>query len=302
MVHYNGQITTRVDRPAEVAEELRRRAEAQGGYVEQQAARSITLRIPVERFDAFYEELLGVGQVIRKSISADDVTDAFEDMELRLKAARSTHARLVALLARAETEEEKIGLLREIQRVSEEIDRLQSSVRTLATLARYSRITVTLEERPSLGGNPQEAAPLELAWIRGLSPYTREALGRRLPLEVPEGLVELNQRGRYIAESADGVVLWTQVRENLPRGAVDYWAAAIRSRIAADFASAEQREVGDWTVLRLVDRAEQPYTWWIALKVEGSRLQMAQVYFPSPAHEGRHHGAIERSLKGGGQG
>ena len=111
------------------------------------AQRAADLRVPVARFEEAMDAVLGSGEVVEKSISAQDVTDAFVAVELRLATLRNTQARLQALLAKSQDEQEKLMLVRQIQRVSEEIDRLEGQSRTLADLADLARINVSLLPR-----------------------------------------------------------------------------------------------------------------------------------------------------------
>jgi hypothetical protein len=118
MVHYNGYVLLRATRPEEVVAEAVAMAEAMGGYVERRTLSSATLRVPVVEFKAAFDGLAELGDVLDKSMTAQDVTEAFTSVALRLKTARETRARLQELLARAVDEAEKLALLQEIQPLS----------------------------------------------------------------------------------------------------------------------------------------------------------------------------------------
>ena len=76
-------------------------------------------------FQGVFDKILTLGQVLDKSITAQDITDSYNDVELRLKIAQATGRRLMVLLEKAETEKEKLKLLQEIQRINEKIERMQ---------------------------------------------------------------------------------------------------------------------------------------------------------------------------------
>lgn len=301
MVHYDGYASLRVARVEEGVDQVRAVAEELGGHVERVGSDSITVRVPVASFRAAFDRVLTLGEVLDKSLTAQDVTDAFTSVDLRLKTAEATRTRLQALLARAEEEQEKLQLIKQIQRLTEEIDRLQAQVRTLAGLAELSRISVQLQPREALAWQGPEAETAELAWIRQLSPLRTEAPldDRDLELPVPDGMVRLDEKGPFVAESPDGARIWAWRAENPTEGDAAFWLEALEGRLGRDFASATTQTVGGWQVLRLVDRADPPYTWQVAVRVDGRWLHVVQVFTPSPESTQRHDAAIQAALVGG---
>jgi len=206
MIHYSGWARLRVTRVDQGADAVAKIASEAGGHVERIGHDHVVVRVPAARFDAVFAQLLGLGEVMEKSISAQDVTEAFQSVELRLQTARTTRDRLVALLAQAEEDEEKLRLLKEIQRVSQQIDAMEAQIRTLSQLASFSRITIELVPREALAWSGAGEPTAEFAWIRALSPFDHDVVrqAKKLRLPVPEGMVALAPRGRFIAESADG--------------------------------------------------------------------------------------------------
>ncbi len=299
MVHYQGFAALRVGKTREAAEQVIALATAAGGSLEQQYGDTVVVRVPVARFQEVYSAVLKVGEVTRKSISAEDVTDAFTAVELRLKTAAARRDRLVQLLALSKDENEKLTLVREIQEVVEEIDRLEQQVRTLKGLASYSRITVELKERPALtwrGHAPESEA---FAWIRALSPFSPELSGKVLTLATPDGFVALDVKKRFVAESAEGTRLWTDRLPNDPEGDTAFWAEALSRRLGAEFASAHPKNVGAWHGFRLLDRSDSPYVWVVLVRAAGKDLDVVEIFYPSVDAEKRHAPAVEAVLAGG---
>ena len=300
MIHYSGWAQLRVIKVEDAIDQATALARAVGGEVEQVGSRSITLRVPVAAFQTTYDQLLmQLGDVLQKRVSAEDVTEAFTAVDLRLGTLRRTRDRLVALLAKAEDEAEKLALVQQIQRVSEEIDRTESMLRTLGRLASFSRITLELVPRAAQAWQGGEPDTYELAWIRALSPFRPDLLtevGRRLDLPVPAGMVQLPPRKHFIAESADGARVWTGRLPNEPVGDGAWWAAAVVERLGREFASATTAQVGGFTVVTLVDRADRPYTWLIALRADGRHLDVVEAFFLSPDQAARYQEALLASL------
>lgn len=295
MIYYNGWVQLRVPDPQESVDQVTALVLGMGGHVETLSGSTLTLRVPVARFQEAFEAVQRLGDVVRRSLRAEDVTESFTATELRLRTLLAERERLVALLAKARTEQEKLSLLNQIQSATEQIDQLQSKARLLQQLADYSRLTVQLEQRPSLSwaGGEDGAA---FAWIRALSPFESSLGGKKLALAVPVGLVGLDVKRRFAAESAEGTRLWTDRLVNDPRGDAAFWARAVKGRLATDFASVEEDRVGPWHRLRFVSREGPAYAWWLLLRVDGAKLDVAQVYFPTLADEARHRDAVLASF------
>jgi len=302
LVHYNGWCSIRATRVDTLLDDVADLAREVEGFVEKLGRDHVTIRVPVEDFDATWEKVLELGELVDHSLTAEDVTESFQAMDLRLKTARTTRDRLNALLAKANEEEEKIALLKQIQRLSEEIDRYESQLRVLGELASYSRITVQGIASSAFSGDDPGNDVAGFGWIRSLSPWRRDvtASAKLLKLDVPDGLVALDEKKRFIAESPDGTRIWSGRLLNEPKGNTEFWVAAIQDRIAKEFADAETAWVGSYQVLRLVDPAEPDgYRYLVGVKVNGKNLDMIQIYYPDKAQEERYKIAIEASLKGG---
>jgi len=301
MVHYNGSVQLEVSRPDETIEEVVSRAKEIGGYVERQTRTSVSLRVPVEKFREMYDWVLGKGDVLQRSMTARDVTDAHFALDLRLRTARKTRDRLQQLLAKAEDENTKIALLKHIQRLTVDVDQMERQLKTLSRLANMSRLHVDAKSRAVMVG-AKDAVPIAgFAWIDRLSPFSRAVAqsGDFLKLPTPEGLVALSEREHLQAESADGVIFWTTRLDNRPEGTAAFWLDAIKERIASEFGEAETGQMGEYLILRLVSPSETSYTYTLALRVEGDELHLVEIYYPSAEAETRHRPQIEAVLGGG---
>lgn len=298
MIHYSGFARMRVVSIEETTDALTAKAKAMGGFVESVTGRVVTLRVPVDRFSEAFEALTALGEVLDRSISAEDVTEAFTAVDLRLATARRTRDRLVELLARSTDENEKLSLIAQIQRVSEDIDRMEAQLRTLSALANFSRVTLELVPRTAQAWQGPGDETAEMTWIRGLSPFRPDLVssGKRLDLAVPDGMVQLSPKKRFIAEGPDGSRIWSGRLPNEPVGDGAFWIAAVQSRLAREFAIAEVETIGSFTVLKLTDRGDNPYSWWIAVRPDGKWLEIVEAYFPTPTERERFEGAIRSSL------
>ncbi|MCB9741877.1 MAG: DUF4349 domain-containing protein [Alphaproteobacteria bacterium] len=303
MVFYNGYARMKATKPEDLIAEVVALAESEGGYVERRSQQDVTVRVPVERFLDFYEAALALDEVLEKSLSAQDITEAYAAVDLRLRTARATRERLQELLAQAETEEEKLELLRQIRRLTEEIDVAEAELRTLASLAATSRMTVVAVPRDAFSSGSAQLTVDGMGWIHRINPFTNAVTGegKRLELDTPEGFVQLDLKRRFEAEAADGTTLHAARILNEPQGDEAFWIEAVKAALGPEFASADVSVVGGYATLRLEQPgAEAPYAWVVAVRVSGRYLELVEIYYPSPEHEARHEAAIEAILSAGG--
>ncbi len=298
-VFYEGLVHLKSAHPEETLDAARALALGMGGRVERLAGDVVVLRVPVERFDEAVAAVRAFGDVVHASITAQDVTEAYTDTDLRLRTLRVTQERLAALLAKSRDESEKLSLIAELQRVQEQIDAMDAKLRTLASLSSLSRLTVQVSPRDAVSTDQG----LELAgfeWIAALDPFDRSVPeGPRVNLPAPDGLVVLSKNGPWRAEGPDGVVMWTQERDNEPAGDGAYWVSAVVERLGPSFASATPREIGAWSCVLFVHEAEAPYTWQVCVLPRGRKLDVSETWFPDPTSWERHGSAVAAALTGG---
>lgn len=301
MVHYNGYANLHVARPEDTVEDIVAISKKYKGDIERRSTQSITIRVPKDSFSAAFNDIIGLGDVLNKSVTSEDVTEAFTSVELRLKTAQTTRDRLLALLEKAKDEEEKIKILRQLQRLNEQIDVIEAQMRTLKSLADYSSISVDLTARKAVADGTQQMEASGFSWIHNLSPFQNTVChsGKRLELITPDEFVSLHPKGAYIAESADGTILRATKLDNNPRGSSVFWREAIQKRLASGFGKTEAKELGQFQAIALYEDSENPYIWIIAVRDAGKYLELLEVYFPNEEQYQRHHEAALAAITGG---
>lgn len=118
-----------------------------GGFLAKRDDMSITIRVPIAVFDEAVKRVEGVGDMLHRNITAEDVTAEYVDLEVRLKSARAVQARLTELLTKAVKVEESIAIEKELDRVSGEIERIEGRMKFLRDRAAFSTITVRFEPK-----------------------------------------------------------------------------------------------------------------------------------------------------------
>lgn len=147
VVIYTAELTLAVFEVQKSIEEVAAIAKRQGGFLARRDDNSITVRVPSTHFDQTVKDLEGIGDVLHRNVSAEDVSEEFHDLQIQLRNLMAMRERLVALLAKSTKVEEAIAVEKELGRVAGEIDRIQGRMKFLEDRARLSTITVRLSPR-----------------------------------------------------------------------------------------------------------------------------------------------------------
>jgi hypothetical protein len=131
------QVTEQMDRVEAIGRGI-------GGYLAVRNDAQITIRVPRERFDEALGQIEKLGDVLHRSVTAEDVTDQFMDLEVRLKNARAVRDQLQALLAKAGVKD-ALEIEKELGRVTESIEQMEGKLKLLRDKIAFSTITVTFQ-------------------------------------------------------------------------------------------------------------------------------------------------------------
>ena len=297
---YTGDLRLSVPRIDQTRADVIALAEDFGGYVERSTAESVIVRVPAGRFFEALEALEGFGDVLYRAVQTADVTDQYTDIERRLEIATRSRDRLYELLERAEDADERVAILREIRRLTEEVERLRSAIESLAELIAYSRITVALQSRIQTDQVLRDRIPFE--WIAQLDPlvtYIGDA-DRSLGLPVPDGFAAFESDRRVRAEAADGTRLRVGGRENVPAGSSEFWADAIAFHLEPFYRTSTRETVGPYEAVLFESKDREPFFYAIAVTVRGDELLVAEAFYPDRAAYDRHVQAVSQMLTGEG--
>lgn len=119
-----------------------------GGYLASRDDRSVQVRVPSAQFREGLGTFEQMGDVTSRRVSAQDVTEEYSDLEVRLQNLRAIRDRLESFLQRASNIEEVMRVHAELERVAREIDGVEGRLRFLSARVAYSLVTVTLSARP----------------------------------------------------------------------------------------------------------------------------------------------------------
>ncbi|HTQ04981.1 MAG TPA: DUF4349 domain-containing protein [Polyangiaceae bacterium] len=151
-----------VSRPGDAAAAAGRAAEREGGFVasterdqtteagkSELARLTLTIRVPADRFTATLEALrrLGSGDG-SETVTTDDVSEEFIDLDARLKNQRELEAQFLQILKQATKVDEALNVQRELMAVRTEIDRMEGRRRFLDRETSLATITLVLVPAP----------------------------------------------------------------------------------------------------------------------------------------------------------
>lgn len=284
LVHYHGEATLRSTEPERILDSAIAVARAGGGYLEQRSGLYAALRVPSDRFDSLFRRIMRLAEVVSYTQEAEDVSEAMQDVEMRLKVITATLERLEDLVRKAKTENQKLTLLRELKRLREEKEVLESSRRDLSQKARFASIRLWLQSHVPVAGAAGLGDLADFRWIRRLSPFDeRRFRGRSvLRFQAPEGMVVTRKWFRpWRATSSQGSEFWGSELEVDPRGDSRFWAEAIRNRLKDGFKSVETREAGGFSLCRFQSYGPAPYYYWVGVRSRGGEIDLAEFYFPN---------------------
>lgn len=156
-----------------------------GGYVSEETQESsdyrlfskVTLRVPVDQFEAAVNELSGSAEKqLSRNITSQDVTGQVVDLRSRLEAKRQARLRYLELMKAAKNMEEVFLVQKEVDEIQEEIEAATGRVSQLSNQAAYSTITVMFfqiidpsapvaDKSPSFGDRLLEAFGSGFKWL-----------------------------------------------------------------------------------------------------------------------------------------
>ena len=152
----NGSVGLEVASVEESVSAIKALVEEAQGYVTNESVSedefgtksgSILCRVPAEELDATLAELNELGDVEYVSISANDITDQYFDLEVRLENQTQLESRLLELLKRPSNElDDLLAAERELARVRTDIDSMEGRKRLWDNQIAYSTISVNLHE------------------------------------------------------------------------------------------------------------------------------------------------------------
>jgi hypothetical protein len=160
----HGNMSIEVESVEDALELIKRWVDSVDGYVTNESMSedgysrktgSITCRIPTGELDGAMERLKGLGKVEDVSVSADDITDQYYDLQIRMENQKQLEKRLLELLDRQTNKlSDLLEVERELARVRTQIDSMEGRKRLWDNQVAYSTLYVNVyEPMPTIAGD-----------------------------------------------------------------------------------------------------------------------------------------------------
>ena len=151
VIIYNAKFEIETDNLEKTSKEISAIAPIYEGYIVSAGNYRVVLRIPSDKFESAIKDLEKIKGITSKNIYSEDVTEAYRDTELRLDSKIKARDRYLELLKKAENVTAAVSVERELERLNGDIEAMKGKLKQLSHLARYSTITVSIEEETKPG-------------------------------------------------------------------------------------------------------------------------------------------------------
>ncbi|GAB3676156.1 hypothetical protein GCM10028814_07050 [Angustibacter aerolatus] len=120
------------------------------------ASSVLTLRVPTAGLDGVMSRVAGVGRLVDRSQSSEDVTAKVVDTESRLASQRASVQRVRALLAKATTVGQVVQVEGELSKRQADLESLEAQLKVLSDSAALSTFTVSLQPKGVAAVQPKQ--------------------------------------------------------------------------------------------------------------------------------------------------
>jgi hypothetical protein len=166
MLIYTARLHLAVFEAKKAMDAAEKLARDSGGYLVRRNDRTITFRVPAGKFQGTLADVMKLGDVVHREVTARDVTEEFFDVQVRLQNLEAVRARFEDLLKRAQKVEEALAVERELERVAGQIEQLKGRLKLLKELVAFS--TITVEFQPRATDQVESVVRLPFPWLQQL--------------------------------------------------------------------------------------------------------------------------------------
>lgn len=148
---YDADITVIVKKPDTTNIQIVKIAKKYDGYVLNSGSTYTTIRVKADSLYYALAEIAGLGKVKNKNVFAEDITEEYANLNIRLENAQKARTRYLELLEKAANVDETLAVEKELERLNTDIDLLEGKINKLDHLEEYSTITVYVQKKVKPG-------------------------------------------------------------------------------------------------------------------------------------------------------
>jgi hypothetical protein len=106
---------------------------------------TITIKVPTDKFDSVLAQVKALGVEVTSAYeNTDDVTQAYQDLQARLKNQKALEAQLLTILNKATKISDILLVQKQLSTVREQIELLQTEIKYYDTQTDYASVSVTM--------------------------------------------------------------------------------------------------------------------------------------------------------------
>lgn len=156
-VIYTANLRIEVQNYQQAVNDIQTQVSDLGGYIvdssmqegtdEESTNGQITARIPQGQFQAFIQIVEdGSSKVVESSVSGQDVTEEYVDLEARLESKQVVEERLLSFMEEAEATEDLLAISDDLANVQGEIEEITGRMNYLENRTDLATVTINIEE------------------------------------------------------------------------------------------------------------------------------------------------------------
>ncbi|MDR0474772.1 MAG: DUF4349 domain-containing protein [Treponema sp.] len=151
MVTYSASLELSVKNTGVTREILLDQVKNNNGFIVRETENYIATRIPAENMENFINVARTLGKIENETKTGTDITDQYRDNVIRLENIKNIRDRYLALLEKANTVSDILGIEKELERINIEIDLLEGKIKYAESSVAYSSITIRFREKAKPG-------------------------------------------------------------------------------------------------------------------------------------------------------
>ena len=151
MIAYSISLEITIKNPDETRTKIIEQVKNFNGFIIQESNSYINARIPSEAADNFVNIIKTLGKINYESKTGTDITDKYHDNLVRLDNLKTVRDRYLALLEKAVSVQDILGIEKELERVNTEIDIIEGRIKYAEQSVAYSNIFIRYRERTKPG-------------------------------------------------------------------------------------------------------------------------------------------------------
>lgn len=156
MIIHHASVTTNVKDLEKAQHNMEQKVKKYEGYIvesnvylesDETSTGKMIVRIPEKHFETFLSEAEAeASEILEKSVTGQDITEQYVDLNSRVKSSRAVEERLLAFMKDAEKTEDLLKISNDLAKVQEEIEVLVGKINYLENQTSFSTIELTMQE------------------------------------------------------------------------------------------------------------------------------------------------------------